>query len=157
MSRASYPSDLTEQQWAILEPLVPPAKPGGHPRTTDIREVINAILDLDRTGGQWRALSHDFPPWSTVWSYFRTWCTDGTWQRIHTALREQTRVKHGREPQFGARPLKRVIQREVENRIARGILDGTIRDGDRVEIDAQDGKLVIEPVREQVQEEAHAH
>jgi putative transposase len=98
MRRASYPSDLTDQQWAILEPLIPPAKPGGHPRTTDMREVINAILYLDRTGGQWRALPHDFPPWSTVWSYFRTWRNDGTWKRIHTTLREKTRVKQGREP-----------------------------------------------------------
>src|SRR5689334_22883767 len=53
---------------------------------------------LDRTGGQWRALPHDFPPWSTVWSYFRQWRDNGTWQRIHTALREQVRVKQGREP-----------------------------------------------------------
>jgi putative transposase len=98
MERPSYPSDLSDQQWAVLEPLIPPAKPGGNPRTTEMREVINAILYLDRTGGQWRALPHDFPPWSTVWTYFRTWRTDGTWKRIHTALREQTRVKHGREP-----------------------------------------------------------
>jgi putative transposase len=97
MRRAHYPSDLTDQQWAILEPLVPPAKPGGHPRTTDMREVINAILYLDRTGGQWRALPHDFPPWSTVWTYFRTWRNDGTWLRIHTTLRERTRLKQGRE------------------------------------------------------------
>ncbi len=61
MKRLSYPSDLTEKEWAILSPLIPPAKPGGHPRTTDIREVINAILYLDRTGGQWRALPHEFP------------------------------------------------------------------------------------------------
>lgn len=98
MSRASYPSDLTDLQWAILEPLIPPARPGGHPRTTDMREVINAILYLDRTEGQWRALPHDFPPWSTVWTYFRTWRNDGTWKRIHRALREQARVKQGREP-----------------------------------------------------------
>src|SRR6516225_4171788 len=98
MQRRAYPSDLSEQEWKILEPLIPPAKPGGHPRTTDIREVINAILYLDRTGGQWRALPHDFPPWSTVWSYFRKWRNDGTWKRIHTALREKTRVKQGREP-----------------------------------------------------------
>jgi ATP-dependent Clp protease ATP-binding subunit ClpB len=65
-------------------------------------------------------------------------------------------AERGFDPQFGARPLKRVIQREVENRIARGILDGTIRDGDTVEIDAQDGKLVMVPIREQAQEEAHA-
>src|SRR6266571_4403016 len=98
MQRRSYPSDLNEQEWAILEPLIPPAKPGGHPRTTDMREVINAILYLDRTGCQWRALPHEFPPWSTVWSYFRTWRNNGTWKRMHTALREAVRVKQGREP-----------------------------------------------------------
>ncbi len=98
MNRLSYPSDLTEKEWAILEPLIPPAKAGGHPRTTNIREVINAILYLDRTGSQWRALPHEFPPWSTVWYYFRTWRNDGTWKRMHTALREQVRVKQGRQP-----------------------------------------------------------
>lgn len=98
MKRLSYPSDLTEKEWVILEPLIPPAKPGGHPRTTDIREVINALLYLDRTGCPWRALPHEFPPWSTVWSYFRTWRNDGTWERIHKALRERVRVKQGREP-----------------------------------------------------------
>jgi putative transposase len=98
LSLHSYRSRLTDQEWARLAPLLPPAKPGGHPRTTDLRAVINAILYLDRTGGQWRALPHDFPPWSTVWSYFRTWRNDGTWERLHTALREQTRVKQGREP-----------------------------------------------------------
>lgn len=60
--------------------------------------MINAIFYLDRTGSQWRALPHDFPPWSTVWSYFRTWRNDGTWKRIHTTLREWIRVKQGREP-----------------------------------------------------------
>jgi transposase len=96
-SLQSYPSDLTDQEWAILELLLPPAKPGGRPRTTEIRAVINAILYLDRTGGQWRALPHDFPCWSTVWSYFRTWRNDGTWERLHTALREQTRCAQGRQ------------------------------------------------------------
>ena len=93
-----YPSDLTDQEWTILEPLIPSAKPGGRPRMVNIREVINAILYLDRTGCQWRALPHDFPPWPTVWTYFRMWRNDGTWERIHTALREQVRVKQGREP-----------------------------------------------------------
>lgn len=92
-----YPSDLTDHHWAILEPLLPPAKPGGRSRTTDLRQVINAILYVDRTGGQWRALPHDFPPWSTVWSYFRTWRNDGTWERLHTTLREQTRLSQGRK------------------------------------------------------------
>ncbi len=98
LSAQSYPSDLTEQEWAILEPLIPPAKPGGRPRSTEMRAVVNAILYLDRTGGQWRALPHDFPPWPTVWSYFRAWRNDGTWERIHSTLREQVRVKQGREP-----------------------------------------------------------
>jgi putative transposase len=62
-----------------------------------MREVVNAILYLDRTGGQWRALPHEYPPWSTVWGYFRTWRNDGTWKRMHTALREQVRVKQGRQ------------------------------------------------------------
>ena len=90
--------DLTDQEGKILEPLIPSANPGGHPRTTDMREVLNAMLYLDRTAGQWRALPHDFPPWSTVWSYFRSFRNDGTWKRIHTALRAKTRIQHGREP-----------------------------------------------------------
>jgi transposase len=92
-----YPSDLTSQEWAILSSFIPPARPGGRPRSTNMRAVVNAILYLDRTGGQWRALPHEYPPWSTVWSYFRKWRTDGTWQRMHTALREQVRVKQGRQ------------------------------------------------------------
>ncbi len=82
----------------MLEPLIPPAKPGGHPRTTDMQEVINAIFYLDRTGCQWRALPHEFPPWSTVWGYFRRWRNDGTWEHIQSTLRERVRVKQGREP-----------------------------------------------------------
>ena len=93
-----YPSDLSDQEWALLEPLLSPAKPGGRPRSVDLREVLNALFYLDRTGCQWRALPKDFPPWPTVWTYFRQWRIDGTWQRIHTALREQVRVKQGREP-----------------------------------------------------------
>ncbi|WP_236031787.1 IS5 family transposase [Ktedonospora formicarum] len=89
---------MTDREWAILEPLIPSAKEGGRPRTTDMREVLNAIFYVDRTGCQWRALPHDFPAWSTVWSYFRIWRKDGTWQRMHTTLREQVRVRQGREP-----------------------------------------------------------
>jgi putative transposase len=98
MRERDYPSDMTDAEWKILEPLIPPAKEGGRPRTTDMREVLNAIFYINRTGGQWRALPHDFPPWSTVWTYFRTWRNDGTWQRMHTALRERGRVSMGREP-----------------------------------------------------------
>ena len=98
MSRQPYPSDLTDGQWGLLEPLLPPAKPGGHPRTVDLRAVVNAIRYLLREGCRWRALPHDFPPWSTVYGYFRAWRRDGTWQAIHDALRAQARGAAGRAP-----------------------------------------------------------
>jgi transposase len=97
MNRKPYPSDLTDAQWSILEPLIPLAKPGGHPRTTNMREVINAILYLVRNGCGWRALPHDFPNWSTVWTYFRNWRLRGVWEMIHTTLREAVRINQGRE------------------------------------------------------------
>ena len=98
MCRRAYPSDLSDEEWSLLEPLIPPGLAGGRPRTTDMREVINAILYLDPTFAQWRALPPEFPPWSTVWSYFRTWRNDGTWKCMHAALREQVRRKQGRQP-----------------------------------------------------------
>jgi putative transposase len=98
MPTTSYPSDLTDQQWAILAPFIPPAKPGGRPRTVDMRQVINAILYLLRGGCQWRMLPREYPPWPTVWTYFRTWRTSGDWERMHTALRERVRKRLGREP-----------------------------------------------------------
>jgi putative transposase len=85
MMRSSSPRDVTAKEWRLLEPLIPPAKPGGHPRTTEMRAVLNAIWYLDRTGSQWRAWPHEFPPWSTVWSYCRTWRTAGICKRLHTA------------------------------------------------------------------------
>jgi transposase len=96
MSRARYPSDLTDRQWARLEPLLPPAKAGGRPRTTDVREVVDAILYVLRNGIVWRALPHDFPPWETVYSYFNTWRRAGVWEQAHDLLREQVRIAGGR-------------------------------------------------------------
>jgi putative transposase len=98
MKRKPYPSDLTDEQWAVLEPLIPPAWPGGRPRKTDMREVVNALFYHAREGGTWRALPHDFPPWRTVYNYFRWWSWDGTWQKILDALRPQLRAQAGREP-----------------------------------------------------------
>ncbi len=71
MNRETYPSDLTDAQWEELAPLIPTAKPGGHPRTVDMREVINGILYVLRSGCPWRMIPHDLPPWSTVGGYFR--------------------------------------------------------------------------------------
>ena len=98
MPRRAYPTDLTDAQWAILEPLVPPPKPGGRPAKHPRREIVNAQFYVLRGGIAWRALPHDLPPWQTVYDYFRRWRIDGTWERINTALRERVRIKVGREP-----------------------------------------------------------
>ena len=98
MNKESYPSDLTDAQWEELEPLIPLAKPGGRPRTVDMRQVINGILYVLRSGCPWRMMPHDLPPWSTAWGYFRRWRKDGNWERIHDALRPKVRELEGREP-----------------------------------------------------------
>lgn len=98
MKRKRYPSDLTDDQWNELAPLLPAAKPGGRPRTVDLREVINGILYVLRSGCSWRMLPHDLPPWETVYKYFRAWSRDGTWERAHETLRPQVRQAEGRDP-----------------------------------------------------------
>jgi putative transposase len=95
--RRTYPSDLTDAQWAILEPLVPASKYGGRPRTVDMREIINTILYLNRTGCQWDMLPHDLLPKSTVYEYFAQWRDDGTWAKFVDALRVEVRTQEGRE------------------------------------------------------------
>ena len=96
--RRPYPTDLTDAQWAILEPLVPASKHGGRPRTVNLREVINTILYLNRTGCQWDMLPHDLLPKSTVYEYFAQWRDDGTWVKFVDALRVQVRTQEAREP-----------------------------------------------------------
>jgi putative transposase len=98
MSRKRYPSDLTDSQWAILDPWIPPARPGGRPRKTNMREVVNAIFYLTREGCSWRALPHDFPPWKTVYNYFEDWKRHGTWDRFLTTLRRRVRSAARRHP-----------------------------------------------------------
>lgn len=97
MERKPYPDDLTDAQWALLEPLLPKARPGGRPRTTDVREVVNAILYLTRSGCGWRHPPHEFPPYPTVHDYYRNWRLDGTWERVNARLRERVRVAAGRK------------------------------------------------------------
>jgi putative transposase len=87
-----YPSDLTDDQWALIEPHLPPEPGGGRPRKTDERDVLDAILYILRTGCQWRYLPSDFPPKSTAWRYFDRWRRDGTLDRIHDALRRKVRA-----------------------------------------------------------------
>jgi putative transposase len=89
--RKPYLTDMTNEQWAILQPLIPLAKGGGRPRAVDMREVINTILYLNRTGCQWDMLPHDLLPKSTVYEYFAQWRNDGTWQQMMDALRADVR------------------------------------------------------------------
>src|SRR3954449_6847757 len=98
MNRKTYPSDLTDKAWAILEPLIPPAAPGGRPRKTDMRRVVDAIFYRNRNGCTWRALPHDFPPWRAVYNDFIRWRDDGTWAALNDALRAEVRRQAGREP-----------------------------------------------------------
>lgn len=93
-TREPYATDLTDDQWAVLEPLLPAEKPGGRPREVDLREVVNTILYLNRTGCQWDMLPHDLLPKSTVYEYFAAWRDDGTWKRVADALRKAVRKAH---------------------------------------------------------------
>jgi putative transposase len=101
-SRKPYSSDLSDAQWAILEPLLPPPVPAGKPRTTDLREVLNAVFYVLTSGCAWHALPHDFPPEGTVRDYFHRWRRSGVWERIHDTLRRQVREQAGKEPEPSA-------------------------------------------------------
>jgi len=102
MSCPAYPSDLTDAQRKRIEPMIPKARPGGRPRTTDLRAVINAILYLVRSGCSWRMLPRDIPAWGTVHDYYWKWRRCGVWRRIHDRLREPVREKSGRKPEPSA-------------------------------------------------------
>jgi putative transposase len=97
MSTQRYETDLTDEQFALVEPLLPRPKPMGRP-PADPRRVLNGILYLVRTGCQWRLLPKDFPPWSTVHTWYRRWRKDGTWRRLNEALRHKARERAGRDP-----------------------------------------------------------
>ncbi len=98
MSSAIYPSDLSDREWAVLEPLLPGAKLGGRPRSVDLRRILNGVFYLLRTGCAWRYVPREYGPWSTVYHYFCRWRGSGTWERIHRVLRERVRRAVGREP-----------------------------------------------------------
>jgi putative transposase len=98
MRTKPYPSDLTDAQWEILKPLLPPASKLGRPRKTDLRDILDAIFYRNRNGCTWRALPHDFPTWRTVYNYFLRWTADGTWRALNEVLRGQVRRQAGREP-----------------------------------------------------------
>ena len=96
-SKLRYPSDLTDEEWALIAPLILPAKRGGNKRTVSERDVVNGVMFILSTGCQWASLPKDLPPRSTVNDYFRRWDWDGTMQRIHHALYVKCREQAGRE------------------------------------------------------------
>ena len=100
--RRRYPTDLNDAEWERLAPLLPSTEPRGRPREHPVREIFDAIFYVVRGGCPWRMLPHDFPPWGTVYYWFRQWRLDGLWQRILVALRRATRQKEGRDPEASA-------------------------------------------------------
>ena len=100
--KRSYSTDLSDAEWGCIEPHVSPPNRRGRPKTHTTREILDAIFYVVRGGCTWRLLPHDFPPWKTVYHYFRHWRIDGTWERLHEALRRRARVRLGRDPQPNA-------------------------------------------------------
>ncbi len=98
MEAQNYPSDLTDEQWQLIEPDLPAAKTGGRPRKVKMRTMIDGMLYLNRSGCSWRMLPREFAPWSTVHHYYRQFRLDGTWGKLHDALREKVRTAAGRQP-----------------------------------------------------------
>ena len=121
---AVSPTDMTDEQWAAISRLIPKAKPGGRPRTVDMREVLNALFYVARTGCAWRMLPVNFPPKDTVYTYFKNFRTDGTWEKVHDLLRGRVRVKHGKSRQPTAGILDAQSVKTTEKK---GAAAGTMR------------------------------
>ncbi len=120
MNRKPYPSDLTDAEWFVLEPLVPPAQPGGRHREQNMREILNGIFYVLRSGCSWRMLPHDLPCWQTVYGYFRTWRKTGIWEQMNEVLRVHLRTRDGREAQPSAAILDSQSVKTTEVRGTRG-------------------------------------
>ena len=114
--RRWYPTDLTDREWALVAPLLPAAKPGGRPRSTDLRDVLDALSYWLRGGIAWHLLPHDFPPWQTVYHYWRAWRRSGDWERLHAALRARARQRAGRQ----ATPTAAIIDSQSVKTTERG-------------------------------------
>ncbi len=119
-AREIYPTDLNDKQWRVISPHLPPPCIEGCPRKHHRREIINAIFYVVKNGCQWRALPHDFPPWKSVYHYFRLWRIDGTWERLNTALGKRVRENSGREEQGSAAILDSQSIKSVEGGTERG-------------------------------------
>jgi putative transposase len=123
MPDMSYPSDVSDAEWDVISPLLPPPKSGGRPRTTSLRDVANAIFYVIRGGCAWRMLPKDFPPYQTVYDYFRTWRNDGTWEKIHDTLRDRLRQKAGRD----ISPSAAILDSQSAKTTEKGVPEVTMR------------------------------
>src|SRR5436305_13755418 len=118
-----YPSDVSDAEWDVIRPLLPPAKSGGRPRTTSLLDLVNAIFYVVRGGCAWRMLPKGFPPYQTVYDYFRAWRKDGTWEKIHHTLRDRLRQKEGRD----ASPSAAILDSQSAKTTEKGAPEGTMR------------------------------
>jgi putative transposase len=100
--RPAYTTDLSDEEWQLLAPQLPPEKSGGRPRKYPMREVMHGIHYVLRAGCAWRLMPHDLPQWQTSYQYCRAWQHDGTWLRIHDHLRAEVSTRMGRQPQLSA-------------------------------------------------------
>jgi len=116
----SYTSEMTDQEWEIIRPLIPAAKEGGRNRAVNIRKIVDAIFYVSKGGIQWRMLPKDFPPMGTVYGYFAQWKRDGAWEKIHDKLRQITRVIEGKESEPTAGSIESQSTRTTEEANNRG-------------------------------------
>lgn len=124
MTRASYPSALSTDEWLIIQPLMPLAYKLGHPRTVNLKEIVNAIFYGLDNGIKWRALPHDLPPWSTVDDYYRRWVKTGVWEKINTHLIKLIRKSEGRHEQPSLMAIDSQSVRTVEKKRLEPGIDG---------------------------------
>ncbi len=123
--RKRYPTDLSDAEWKCIEPHLPTPRAAGRPRRHSLREILNAIFYIVKSGCAWRLLPHEFPPWKTIHHYFRTWRINGTWEKLHAALRNQLRVRLKRDPQPSAGIVDSQAVKTYRSRRRPGLRRGT--------------------------------